>query len=351
MKKLHTIIYHPFIIRLLHWEYWPFHLIYGPLYIYWLWLSARSRSFFFFNAANPTIENGGFIQESKHKIYELMPTGIYPVTIFLKKGTTPTQVGFLMVHAGLEYPVIAKPDVGAKGRLVRVINNADELAGYCTDVREDFLVQEMICWEQEAGIFYYRIPGERRGNISGIVAKEFLAVTGDGRSTLEELLRQNKRHLLQLPVLRMMYPLQRVLRANEKMILVPFGNHARGAKFTDASLEADERLVTAIDHVCQKIPGFYYGRLDIRFKSWEDLRHGKHFSIIEVNGAGSEPTHIYDPRHSILFAWREIIRHWNLLQRISRINHEHYKVPYLSYKEGMQMFRNDRIDGKLTTEE
>jgi hypothetical protein len=39
------------------------------------------------------------------------------------------------------------------------------------------------------------------------------------------------------------------------------------------------------------------------------------FSLIEVNGAGSEPTHMYDPRHSLLNAWKEIVKHWIILWR------------------------------------
>ena len=108
----------------------------------------------------------------------------------------------------------------------------------------------------------------------------------------------------------------RFLSEGEEYILSPYGNHARGAMFLDDSHLADEQLREVMDQVCRQIPGFYFGRLDIRFKSWEDLKAGRHFSIIEVNGAGSEPTHIYDPSHSLFFAWKEIIRHWVLLYKI-----------------------------------
>jgi hypothetical protein len=93
--------------------------------------------------------------------------------------------------------------------------------------------------------------------------------------------------------------------------------------------------------VFQQIDGFYYGRLDIKFNSWEELREGRNFSIIELNGAGSEPTHMYDPRHSIFFAWKEIIRHWKILARISRANHQN-GIPYMSTKEGLQLLRANK---------
>ena len=109
--------------------------------------------------------------------------------------------------------------------------------------------------------------------------------------------------------------MQCILAAGEKFLMVPYGNHARGAKFVDISHSIDAELTNTIDRICSGVNGFYFGRLDIRYNTWEELKEGKNFSIIELNGAGSEPTHIYDPRHSIFFAWREIIRHWVILQK------------------------------------
>jgi hypothetical protein len=63
--------------------------------------------------------------------------------------------------------------------------------------------------------------------------------------------------------------------------------------------------------------------------------------VIEVNGAGSEPTHMYDPRHSIFFAWKEIIRHWFILNRISRINHQ-LGIRYMTVEEGLKMFKDEK---------
>jgi hypothetical protein len=135
--------------------------------------------------------------------------------------------------------------------------------------------------------------------------------------------------------------LNEVLPAGVEKELVPYGNHARGAKFLDDSHLADETFVRNMDAVCRQVNGFYYGRLDVRYNTWEELRQGKNFSIIEVNGAGSEPTHIYDPSHSIFFAWKEIIRHWIILWRISRMNHKK-GIPYLTYRQGTQMFKENK---------
>ena len=334
----------PFFIKLFHWEYWPFHIIYTPIYLYWMWLGIRARSFFFFSTSNPTIKNGGFLLESKKDIYDLMPRQYYPATLFFKANTLPKEVLGEIKEAHLQYPLIGKPDIGMQGKAVKKIGNDEELISYLVASKVDFLIQEFIPYENEVGIFYYRYPNEVNGRISGIVHKEFLSVTGDGVSTNEQLLRKDKRFILQLQTLRRSddgNTFNTILKAGEKHILVPYGNHVRGAKFLDASNLADETLTRSIDKVCKKINGFYFGRLDIRYNSWEELREGKKFSIIELNGAGSEPTHMYDPKHSIFFAWKEIIKHLNILSRISRMNHKNYQLAYMNTSTGLQMFRDN----------
>lgn len=353
MGILKKITYHPFVIKLTHWEYWSFNAVYGPIYLYWLWLGIKSRSFFFVNAANPTITNGGFLMESKNEIYKLIPKKYYPKTVFLLKGT-PTEIALQeMKKAEIQFPFIAKPDIGGRGRMVSKINNEAELSTYISIVKENFLLQEMVQWHLEAGIFYYRFPDQDNGHISGIVAKEFLTVTGDGKHTMLELLQLEKRFVLQIPALQKVYGnrLRQVLQPNHQELMVPYGNHARGSKFLDAGHQIDEALTQVIDAVCKQIPGFYFGRMDIKFNTWEELKQGENFSIVELNGSGSEPTHIYDPKHSIFFAWKEIIRHWHLLQRISAINHKQNNIAYMSFKEGMQMLKADTNHLKITAED
>ena len=346
---MRKILYHPFFIKLFNWEYWPFHIVYGPIYLYWFWLCAKARSFFFINTSNPSIINGGFLMESKKAIYDLIPKTYYPPTLFFEAGTSSEKIIATINEKQLQFPLIGKPDIGMQGKSVKKLDDMAGLLEYAMNSKVDFLVQEFVLYEKEVGIFYYRYPDETKGHLSGIVKKEFLAITGDGVSTMEVLLQKEKRYILQLPVLRKTYgsELKTVLKYGEEYLLVPYGNHVRGAKFIDASHLIDEELTQSIDHVCQQVEGFYFGRLDIRYNSWEKLKQGTNFSIIELNGAGSEPTHIYDPRHSIFFAWKEIIRHLNILARISRINHRLLKKPYMNISSGLEMLKANKRYVKL----
>lgn len=338
MKK---ILRSPFFIRLSHWEYWPFHVVYAITYPYWLWLCIKARSFFFFSSANPSVKNGGFLMESKKDIYDLLPQKFYPRTFHFHADTSEYAILRKILDAKFSFPLVGKPDIGMRGMAVKKLNNFDDLHEYILTSKVDFLIQEFVPYQMEAGVFYYRFPDEKKGNISGIVSKEFLTVRGDGVSTILQLLQKEKRFILQISDLKKQNAeqLNVILSKGVKKVLVPYGNHSRGAKFIDASDMINEELIEAIDKVCKEIDGFYYGRLDIRFNSWGELNKGKNFSIIELNGAGSEPTHIYDPSHSIFFAWKEIIRHWDILYKISKQNRKNH--PYMSFYSGIKMFQEN----------
>jgi hypothetical protein len=344
MNSIQRILHRPFFIKLFNWEYWSFTAVYLCIYPVWIALCLRARSFFFFAASNPSIKNGGFLCESKKDIITIIPPQYHPATVFFSIPANGTMVLKDLQRAGLQFPLIGKPNMGGRGRGVKVLCNEQDVINYTHGAFLDFHIQEFVPWKKEAGIFYVRYPGSQKGMITGIVRKEFLSVTGDGKHTIRELLQQDKRALMYLSSLENIHGarLNEVLPEGENKIVSPYGNHARGSKFLDDSHLADDAITGVIDDICKQIPGFYFGRLDIRFDTWDALKQGKNFSIIEVNGAGAEPTHIYDPRHSLFFAWKEIIRHWIYLYRVSRLNHKKGHR-YLCFKEGIAMFREDKL--------
>lgn len=333
-----------FWIRLTHWEYWPFALLYTPVFFYWFWLSIKARSLLFFSTSNPTIRNSGFLMESKKEIYDLLPPQTYPTTVFVPLGQSFLWVEHLVAEAHLVFPLIVKPDIGLRGIGVTLVHNKVELNLYHQQSKVDYLVQAYVTYPNEVGIFYFRMPDEEEGQISGIVRKEFLKVRGDGYSTMEELLKKDDRFFLQLPVLQAIYgaTLAQVPTHGEERLLVPFGNHSRGTKFVDATHLLNDNLRRTIDGICKQVPAFHFGRLDIKYDKWEAFCDGKNFSIIELNGAGSESAHIYDPTHSVFFAWKEIIRHLAILYRVSIRNKKQTGLRFMTISEGLKMFRDNK---------
>jgi hypothetical protein len=329
-----------FLHKLLHWEYWPFQIVYIPIYFLWAYYALKARTIFFFNACDPTIKNGGFMMESKMEIYGLIPQHFYPETKFVKEKISFDEVQSILERSTIKFPFIAKPDIGLRGSAVKKITSREELEAYHNKANFDYLMQDLIPYENEVGIFYVRFPHEKHGRITGIVAKEFLIIEGNGCSTIEELLKKNPRYGLQLKALEKEYgsQLKTILAKGEKRNLVPYGNHARGAKFLDYSNLISPSLTKVIDDMCLQIPEFYFGRMDLMYNSWEELVEGKNFLMVELNGAASEPTHIYDPKHSLFFAWKELARHIHYMFQISVENNKR-GFPYLSNKEGMEQYR------------
>lgn len=332
-----------FLHKLTHWEYWPYQIVYIPVYFQYVYYVIKTKSFFYFNASNPTIKNGGFFMESKKEIYDLIPQKYYPTTLLIENKTAIACISNLIDINNISFPLICKPNVGLRGTAVKKIHNLEELNSYANKANFDFLIQNFIPYENEIGLFYVKLPNEKSGKITGIVAKEFLILTGNGKNTIKELLNKEERYQLQLKVLEEEYQekLNEILQLNETINLVPYGNHCRGTKFVNASNYITPKLTETFNKICSQIDGFYYGRMDIMFKSYEDLEKGMHFQIVEINGAISEPTHIYDPNHSLLYGWKELTKHFHYLYKISKHNN-HNGHAYLSFKEGVIEFKKHR---------
>jgi hypothetical protein len=330
-----------FFIRLTNWEFWPFPVLYFPVFFVYVWYALRARSFFFFSTSNPSIEYGGFFLESKNEVGKLMHAKYTPLTIYCKQGVSLSTVLHKIINTGIQYPLILKPDIGAKGVGVIKIENEKQLADIIALYPAPFIIQPYIDYPFEAGIFLVKDIVERTFKITGIVSKEFVTITGDGIHSIRQLLEQNERYILQLNQLKKILAddLHTVLPAGIKKMLVPFGNHARGAEFTDTSHLASKKLESTFNIICSEIQGFNFGRMDIKYSSWEELENGLNFSIIELNGAGSEPAHIYDTSHSVFFAWKEISRHFKLLFEVSMHNHQHLQIPYLTFSDGLKFLK------------
>lgn len=322
-----------------NWEQWPFNILYAPVSPAWLWNIIRSRAIWFFTPSNPTLTFGGFEGEGKKEMYDLLPPEVVPVTVYINKHLEYSELLRRVRLAGLQYPFVVKPDVGMKGILFRIIENEEQLKQYHERIPVRYIAQARVDYPVEVSVFYYRYPWEKRGIISGFIHKELLHVRGDGSNTLKELVSSHPRarHRLEEMERRHGKKFERIIPAGEIYYLSFAGNHNRGAQFTNMRSEIDEGMVKVFDQLSHKA-GFYYGRYDIKTASIEDLKQGKNFTILEYNGAGAEPNHIYDCGMSLGQAYRTILHHWKVLYRISRYNAKH-GFPYWPYRRGNKYLR------------
>ena len=305
----------------------------------WLWYSLRERSFFYFSASNPGIFTGGMMGESKFDVLSLLPEEVKPNTLLIKYPASKEDVMKQIIAAGLAFPLIFKPDLGERGWMVRRIEGVKDVELYCAEIKIDFVAQELVDLPLEFGVFYVRFPSAENGFVNSVTAKEFLHVTGDGQKSLQELIWEKDRAMLQWEVLKEKYRnrLNEVLPSGKKEELVSIGNHCLGTMFLNGNHLITPKLSETFDRISKSANGFYFGRYDLRCKTYEDLEQGR-VKIVELNGCGAEPSHIYEPGASLWKGVRDLIVHWQNLYRISRENHQR-GVPYLSFREGRRIYR------------
>ncbi len=323
-----------FWTKLTAWEYWPMSIFYIPVYLYWFYLGFRARSILFFTAVNPSIKNGGMIAASKKSILDLIPQQYIPKTALLIAPVNLNQIENTLQKLALNYPIILKPDLGERGWKVEKIVSSEEAKKYLEAFNANLQLQEYIDLPFEAGVFYYRFPHEKKGTVSSIVVKELLHVIGDGVSTLEQLIINKPRARIQYSKLLISWKdkFNSIPNLGKKIELQPIGNHNRGTAFLDGNYLIDEQLNNSFDAISKQIDGFYYGRYDVRCKDAESLKKGD-VKIIELNGAASEPAHIYQSGYPILKAYQSLFHHWKIMYRISIVNHKN-GTSYTSFKQG-----------------
>ncbi len=310
-----------FYLRLTHWEYWPMSVANVPLVMSWAWFALRAGRPFFFSAVNPAIETGGLWGESKFNILKRIPSSHVPPTVFVKQGTDFDEILEKMKDIGLTWPVIAKPDVGERGLLVSIINSEAELRKYISRCPADFLIQKFVDLPLELAVMYHRFPGRESGSVTSVCVKETLKVTGDGHTPVAGLMKKNPRARLQLPRFGMQHPelLSKIPAPGETLELEPIGNHCRGTRFLNGNHHIDTALTAVFDAVARQMEGIHYGRFDLKCRSVEDLRKGDGFMVMEFNGIGAEPAHIYDPDYPIRLKYRDIHLHWRTIYHIYKV--------------------------------
>ena len=331
------------IYYITHWETWHWfakYIVIGPV---WLWLCLKARSFWFFTASNPTITFGGFTGESKSEIYKQLPLNTYPASICVSPSLSLTEISSRIDSAGLSFPLAVKPDIGMMGFMFRKVETLDQLRQYHEAMPADYLLQQWIEYPLEVSVFYYRHPGSRKGNITGFVKKEFMEVTGDGKSTLEELIKNYPRAQFRIKEMRSKHAgkLHEIIPCGERFCLSYALNLSRGGRLVSLEDEKDERLLKVFDDLSHYTGKFFYGRYDIKCSSIEDLKSGKNFSILEYNGSGAEAHHVYGNGNSFFKACRILIDHWIVLFNISAYNRRHGITPW-THNEGAEFTKNAR---------
>lgn len=283
-----------------------------PMVIQWFWLGFRNSSCTLPSTCNPAITAGGIVGEGKTEYLAIMgahaKSHTAPAISFVNDfPVTLADVEAQMREAGLSFPLVAKPDIGWCGFGVRIVRSDAELAQYMLrfPVGERILLQHFVPHDGEAGLFYVRAPGEKRGRITGILLRSYPRVVGDGVHTIAELMARDER-LARLGRDGKSEPccdIAAVPGKGEIVRLTTIGSTRVGGLYRDATSIVTPELEDALDAIARDMTDFHIGRFDVRYESLGALRHGRGFTIIEVNGAGSEAVHAWEPKLTLRQAY------------------------------------------------
>ncbi len=313
-----------FLTKLFNYEYWPVWIVFFPAIFSYIYYAFKTRSLTYFTATNPGIELGGFYGESKSEILKMIPKKYLPQTLYIAPNSSVASVLTAMRDSNLDFPVICKPDKGERGFMVEKVTGIDQLGEYLKQYNGQLIVQEFVTYETELGILYYRYPDGKKSGISSVVKKKFMGVTGDGISTIEQLMMQNPRSQMHVSSFRKTSAalLSEVLPSGRYVLQQPIGNHCRGTEFLDGSHLVTNQLIGVFDTIAAQMNGFYFGRFDLKVKSESDMYNVEGIRIMEVNGVSSEPGHIYDRNMTLFKSWYAILHNASIVGKIALQNHK-----------------------------
>ena len=324
-------------------EFWPSQIIYIPVVLQWLLLSLRYRSLTLPLISNPSIYLSGMVGESKSSVLALagkhakkyIAPYISLVNDLSQNRKTRINDALDQMHsANIKFPVIAKPDLGCRGAGVKIIIDEESLNHYFESFPNQarLLLQQKVPYEAEAGIFYIRQPNSKQGEIFSITLKYAPYVIGDGKITLRELINNDPRagKISKLYFNRHQNHLDTIIPDQQAFRLTFAGSHCRGSIFRNGNQYITDQLLEKFDALSSDIEGFYYGRFDVRFESIEKLMMGENFKILEINGASSEATHIWDYKTTMADVYRTLFYQYKTLFRIGNsLRQQGHETPSL----------------------
>lgn len=322
-----------------------------PMVAQWLLLGLRYRSVTLPAAANPRITAGGLVGEGKREYFQIMgPLALGAcaehVCVYVEPHTVLADLLCAMDKAGLRFPVVVKPDLGWCGYGVNKVSDSGALDRYLSQfpVNQTLLLQRYLPEKGEAGLFYARDPACAAGDLIGLLLRHYPQVTGNGRDTLAQLVESDAR--LKRSVNNHMhrgdYDPAYVPHAGEAVRLSTIASTRVGGLYEDATALVTPALHARLDAIARDMEDFYLGRFDVRFTTLEALQRGE-FTIMEVNGAGSEAVHAWDPKYSIRQVYSMVFAKQRLLFRIADINRRNGHRPIGMKKLAQLYLKQQRL--------
>jgi hypothetical protein len=213
---------------------------------------------------------------------------------------------------------------------VRRLDDVAALAGYLREfpAEETVVLQRFLPGRGEAGLFYLRHPDAEQGTLFGILLRDAPSVVGNGCDTLAALVEadarlrratHNARHECR-------FDGTRVPARGERVALSTVASTRVGGHYRDGTALATDALLARVDALARDMGCFLAGRFDVRYADEAALQRGE-FTILEVNGAGSEAVHAWDPKYRIRDVYRIVFAKQRALFDIAAANRRRGHAP------------------------
>jgi len=318
-------------------------LFYVPLVLNWLRLGLRYRSLTLPTAANPNIFAGGMWGESKSSyLFDVDPAMRKWIADFVlvqrNAGVASLKNDIdrairSLAEGGLDFPIIAKPDIGLHGHGVRRIDDLAQLESYVASYPEfaTLMLQRFVPHSGEAAVLYARLPEEPAGRILSLTFRYFPHVVGTGYLTVRQLIARDERAQWKSALHLGIDPshlgvdrrhLDVVPARGEVVRIALIGNQRAGALYRDGRRHITAALEARFDGIARSMTEFHYGRFDLRFESLDGFVRGEDFLIMEINGIGGEAIDCWDPRLTVREVYRRLADQQQLLFLIGQRNWE-----------------------------
>ena len=304
--------------RIFQYEFWPFWVFYIPAYCYYFYLAIKARRWVYFSPLNSCMDFGGAFLSSKSNYLKDVSQNWVPKTLYVPTNQHITKTQGALITKGITFPLIVKPDMGERGKNVALLDTAKELKQYLKNIKQPTLIQEYISYPIELGILFYW-DVDNKPCISSIGVKKFCEIVGNGKDTFQKLVSKNHRIAKRTDFLakKFKHEWNTIVPKGTKILIEPIGNHNLGTTFIDGTKHFSEDMLSWVANCVTHIPGFDYGRLDLKIDSWDAFKNNNGIKILEINGVNSEPIHIYDPNYSIWNAYKAIFQHMNIIYKLS----------------------------------
>lgn len=291
-------------------EFWPDFLWQWPLYAQGIPLGLWKGGLTWFARVNPGMRWGGMFAYSKSEIMQQLPVENRAAE---ESFHLPAQQEALKsrLAGATSWPMILKPDQGERGRDVHKLQDALTAMRIVEGLDSGtWLLQAYLDLPYEFGVFVEKSTLTDVFTVTSLCLKQPLGVRGDGVHTIASLVAQNPRAMRYRSLLEDVLA-QRGAEVPAEGVWVPLhfsGNHCRGAAFIDQRAWIDADLSATFHQLLQGVSGFRFGRLDVLVESPVALWQRDAIKVIEINGANSEPAHIYDYRMGPWQMWQELLR-------------------------------------------